>query len=183
MCCTTHWLKCLHERVSFHPHGHPRCAVVRSLTLCSSPCSLPCVSPISSSSTWTLSWTSSSMWSSSGQNTAGTPPNVHSTPHTSLFFRSQRTLLMMCDTTLAQVLVRVIRSMCHAPEWLSVLSLSVSLSLSLSFDPHFVLFRVFLYLPLPLPEPWPPPFPLPCEHHRSKIPCALRQWGVWPFGQ
>ena len=61
----------------------------------------------------------------------GTPPNVHSTPHTSLFFRSQRTLLMMCDTTLAQVLVRVIRSMCHAPEWLSVLCLSLSLRSSL----------------------------------------------------
>ena len=49
MCCTTHWLKCLHERVSCHLHGHPRCAVVRSLTLCSLPCSSPCVSPISSS--------------------------------------------------------------------------------------------------------------------------------------
>ena len=50
MCCTTHWLKCLVECVSCHLHGHPRCAVVRSLTLCSLPCSSPCVSPISSSS-------------------------------------------------------------------------------------------------------------------------------------
>ena len=51
-----------------------RLSVVRSLTLCSSPSSFPCVSPISSSSsTWTLSWTSSSMWSSSGQDTTGTP--------------------------------------------------------------------------------------------------------------
>ena len=31
---------------SRHLHGHPRCAVVRSLTLCSSPCSFPCVSSI-----------------------------------------------------------------------------------------------------------------------------------------
>ena len=43
-CCTTHWLKCLHERVSCHLHGHPRCAVVRSLTICSLPCSFLCVS-------------------------------------------------------------------------------------------------------------------------------------------
>ena len=40
---------------------------------------------------------------------------VNSTPHTSPFSRSQR---MMCDTTLAQVFVRVISSMCHAPECL-----------------------------------------------------------------
>ena len=40
---------------------------------------------------------------------------VNSTPHTSLFFRSQRARIVMCDTTLAQVLVRVIPSMCHAP--------------------------------------------------------------------
>ena len=47
MCCTTHWLKCLHERISRHLHGHTRCAVVRSLTLCSSLCFFPCVSPFS----------------------------------------------------------------------------------------------------------------------------------------
>ena len=41
---------------------------------------------------------------------------VNSTPHTSTFSRSQRALVMMCHTTLAQVLVRVIPSMCHAPE-------------------------------------------------------------------
>ena len=91
MCCTTHWLKCLHERVSPHSHGHPRCAVIRSLTLCSSPCSFPCVSPIPSSSTWTLSWTSSSMWSSSGQYTSGTPPNEESGP------LSENTPLTMCS--------------------------------------------------------------------------------------
>ena len=63
---------------SSHLHGHPRCAVVRSLTLCSSSCSCPCVSPILSSSTWTLSWTSSSMWPSSGQYPTGTPSTEES---------------------------------------------------------------------------------------------------------
>ena len=38
---------------------------------------------------------------------------VSSTPHTSPFSCSQR---MMCHTILAQVFVRVIPSMCHAPE-------------------------------------------------------------------
>ena len=61
-----------------HPHGHPRCAVVRSLTLCSSPRSFPCVSPIPcsslSTSSWTLTGTSSSMWSSPRQLSTGTPP-------------------------------------------------------------------------------------------------------------
>ena len=52
---------------------------------------------------------------------------VNSTPHTSPFSRSQRARVMMCDTTLAQVLVRVIPSMRHAPEWLFVPSLSLSL--------------------------------------------------------
>ena len=41
---------------------------------------------------------------------------VNSTHHTSPFSRSQRALVMMCHTTLAQVFVRVISSMCHAPE-------------------------------------------------------------------
>ena len=41
---------------------------------------------------------------------------VNSTPNTSPFSRSQRALIMMCDTTLAQVFVRVIQSMCHALE-------------------------------------------------------------------
>ena len=41
---------------------------------------------------------------------------VNSTPHTSPFARSQRARMMMCDTTLALVLVRVIPSMCHVPE-------------------------------------------------------------------
>ena len=63
-----------------HLHGHPRCAVVRSLTLCSSPCSFPCVSLIPSSSTWTLTCTSPSMWPTSGQLTTGTPPTEESGP-------------------------------------------------------------------------------------------------------
>ena len=41
---------------------------------------------------------------------------VNSTPYTSPFSRSQRALIIMCDTTLAQVFVRVIPSMCHALE-------------------------------------------------------------------
>ena len=49
-----------------HLHGFPRGAVVRSLTLCSSPCSFPCVSPVPCSS---LSTSTSSMWSTSGQST------------------------------------------------------------------------------------------------------------------
>ena len=80
MCWTTLWLICLHERVSPHLHFHPRGAVVRSSTLCSSPCSSLCVSPILSSSAWTLSWTSSSMWTSSGQCASGTPPTEESDP-------------------------------------------------------------------------------------------------------
>ena len=46
----------------------------------------------------------------------GRQGTVNSTPHTSPFSRSQGALIMMCDTTLAQVLVRVTPSMCHAPE-------------------------------------------------------------------
>ena len=42
--------------------------------------------------------------------------DVNSTPRTSPFSRSQRARVMMCDTTLAQVLVRVIPSLCHAHE-------------------------------------------------------------------
>ena len=42
--------------------------------------------------------------------------DVNSTLHTSLFSRSQRALVMMCHTTLAQVFVRVIPSMYHALE-------------------------------------------------------------------
>ena len=38
------------------------------------------------------------------------------TLHVTFFPVHQRARIMMCDTTLAQVLVRVIPSMCHAPE-------------------------------------------------------------------
>ena len=70
----------------------------------------------------------------------------------------------MCDTTLAQVLVRVIPSMC--------LALSDCL-----FSPfsHLVLFRVFLLSLLLLLEPGLVLFPFPCGLHRGKIPLALRQ--------
>ena len=61
-------------------NGHPQCAVVRSLTLCSSLCSFSCVSLVLSSSTWTLSWTSSSMWPPSVQYPTGTPPTEESGP-------------------------------------------------------------------------------------------------------
>ena len=73
------------------------------------------------------------------------PSFVNSTPHTSLFFRSQRALIMMCDTTLAQVLVRVIPSMCHAPAWLSVLSLTLTL---ISFASLSIFHFFFLILDL-----------------------------------
>ena len=63
---------------SFHLHSHPRCAVFRSLILCSSLCSFPCISPILSSSTWTLTCTSSSTWSTSGQLTTDNPPTGES---------------------------------------------------------------------------------------------------------
>ena len=66
MCCTTHWLKCLHERVIS--------------SACSSLCSFPCVSPILSSSTWTLTCTSSFMWSTPGRSGTGTPPTEESGP-------------------------------------------------------------------------------------------------------
>ena len=42
----TAWIKNVLVRDSCHLHGHPRCAVLRSLTLCSSLCSFPCVSPV-----------------------------------------------------------------------------------------------------------------------------------------
>ena len=52
----------------------------------------------------------------SGDGSHGEVEIENSTPHTSPFSRSQRALIMMSQTTLAQVLVRVIPSMCHAPE-------------------------------------------------------------------
>ena len=60
---------------------------------------------------------------------------VNSSRHTSPFPHSQRARAMMCHTTLAQVFVRVIPSMCHASEWIvcslfSILTLLSSLSLS-----------------------------------------------------
>ena len=72
---------------------------------------------------------------------------------------------MMCDTTLAQVLVRVIPSMCHAPEWLFVLSSFLTLFSSVCFSYIFFFCLNLDFLPLPLPR----------GLHRSKIPCAIRQ--------
>ena len=46
------------------------------------------------------------------------PQSVNSTPHTSLFFSCLHACVIICHTTLAQVFVRVISSMCHAPECL-----------------------------------------------------------------
>ena len=64
---------------------------------------------------------------------------VNSTSRTSPFSRSQRALAMMCHTTLAEVFLRVIPSMCHAPEWLSVLSSILTLLSSLSLT----VFQIF----------------------------------------
>ena len=72
----------------------------------------------------------------------------------------------MRDTTSAQVLVRVIPSMCHA-SWVIVCSL---------LFPHLVPFRGFLLSLLLLPEPGLLFLPLPCGLHRGKIPLALLQW-------
>ena len=99
--------------------------------------------------------------------------NVNSTPHTSPFSRSQRALIMMCDITLAQVLVRVIPSMCRAPEWLSVLSSILTLPSSASFSIfHFFFLNIDFYIFL---------FLVAVLGARSLVHFA--QWGVWPFGQ
>ena len=99
--------------------------------------------------------------------------NVNSTPHTSPFSRSQRALIMMCDTTLAQVLVRVIPSMCRAPEWLSVLFSILTLPSSASFSIfHFFFLNIDFYIFL---------FLVAVLGARSLVHFA--QWGVWPFGQ
>ena len=80
MCCTKHWLKCLHERFTSSEW---------SSTLCGCPffdllflalfLSAVCFF-YPSSSTWTLTFTLSSMRSTSGQKTIGTPPNEESGP-------------------------------------------------------------------------------------------------------
>ena len=63
-----------------------------------------------------------------------------------LFSRSQRALVIVCHTTLAQVFVRVIPSMCHAPEWLSVLSSILTLLSSVSLPIlHFFFLNLDFY--------------------------------------
>ena len=52
--------------------------------------------------------------------------NVNRTPHTSPFFSCFRACLMMSHTTLAQVFVRVVPSMCHAPGCVFDLSSTLS---------------------------------------------------------
>ena len=72
---------------------------------------------------------------------------VNSTPHTWPFSRSQRANVMMCHTTLTRVFVRVIPSMCHAPEWLSVLSSILTLLSSSSLLIfNFFLLKIDFYL-------------------------------------
>ena len=74
---------------------------------------------------------------------------VNSTLHTSPFSRSQRARVMMCDTTLAQVLVRVIPFICHAPELLFVLSFSLTFFSSVCFSIfHFFFLNFDFYLSL-----------------------------------
>ena len=100
---------------------------------------------------------------------SGHTPTAKCTPRTSLLSPTHCACWMMCDTTLAQVLVRYpIHVSCA---WVIVCPV---------FFPHLVLFRVFLFLPLLLPE---------CGCLRSKIFCALRQmrslafWQITPLSQ
>ena len=56
------------------------------------------------------------------------------------FFSCLRTCVIICHTTLAQVFVRVISSMCHAP--VCLISLRPSLLILLNIDFHLFLFHV-----------------------------------------
>ena len=95
---------------------------------------------------------------------------VNSTPHTSPFSRA---LIMMSHTTLVQVFVRVISSMCHAPEWLSVLSSTLTL-LSLASLPifHFFFLNLDFYF-----------FLFHVDAFGARSPVHFAQRGVWSFGQ
>ena len=89
------------------------------------------------------------------------------------FFSCLRALVMMCRTTLAQVFVRVIPYMCHAPEWLSVLSsisiLHSSQSLSSPTSSSWSLTSTFCS------SVW-------VSSEQDPL-CIFALWGVWPFGQ
>ena len=76
------------------------------------------------------------------------------------FFSCLRACLMMSHTTLAQVFVRVIPSMSHAPVCLN------------SLRPSFALFICLSHLLLHAPDL---SLSLLCGCCQSKIPCALRQ--------
>ena len=99
-------------------------------------------------------------------------PLVNNTPHTSLF-SWLCALVMMCHTILAQVFVRVISSMRHALEWLSVVSSTLALhssqSLSSSASSSWTLTSTFSS------SMWM------CSEQDPL--CTSSQWGVWPFGQ
>ena len=90
------------------------------------------------------------------------------------FFSCLCALIMMSHTTLAEVFVRVISSMCHAPECL------ISLRPSLR--------TLHLSLPSSTSSSWTLTS-LPCGCCRSKISCALRPmrslalWPITPFSQ
>ena len=90
--------------------------------------------------------------------------NANSKPHTSPVSRSQRALIMMGVTTLARVFVRVIPSMCLAPEWLSALLCSLPCFLSIF---HFFFLKLDFYL---------------CLFHvdvlGTRSPVHFAQWGV-----
>ena len=89
-------------------------------------------------------------------------------PHTSHFSRVLRACVMLSHTTLAQVFVRVIPPMCHAP--VCLISLRPSLR-TLHFSPIFyfilLIFHFIFYV----------------DRFGAKPPVRFREWGVWPFGQ
>ena len=96
----------------------------------------------------------------------------HYTSHVT-FSPTQCACWMMCDTTLAQVLLRVIPSMCHAPEWLFVLSSILTLHSSfVSPIFHFILLNFDFYL-----------FLFHVDVFGARSPVHFAQWGVWPVGQ
>ena len=136
--------------------------------------------PSSSSSSW---WNSVKNWSSyftlkfcsflySWWQSAATDGRCKQYTSHVTFSRSQRALVMMCETTLAQVCVRVIPSMCHAPEWLSVLSSILTLLSSASFSIFHFFLNLDFYLFL---------FHVDVFGARSFVHFA--QWGVWHLGQ
>ena len=96
--------------------------------------------------------------------------NLLQPTHTSPFSRA---LIMLSHTTLAQLFARVISSMCHAPEWLSVLSSTLTLlSLASLSIFHFFFLNLDFYL-----------FLFHVDAFGARSPVHFAQWGGWPFGQ